>query len=255
MSPPLPPTPSNRQNGGSVNFRERQNAQFASPKKCAMAQNKGPMVAILAPTKDDFASTEVIAIEICELVASYNWLESENPTILVPVETFRPGGFQSQNYGYWILQAMTTYGDDYKESSSHYRIVTYKLGDMEYLVRFEADALLDDNADPKSGNVEERKINMEDGHTIAQQTAEPPTPSRVQVIDRGEAVTQSQILEIKSCIPGEKEYMSKNISQFWISRTQRILLASHQNGLIETEPTKYNIGEQFKDWEVKMPKI
>jgi hypothetical protein len=157
-------------------------------------------------------------------------------------------GNQDSGFGHAFEDCVTTKESSLKDSIHHERIVSYELGGMKCLVRFEADAYLND------GNGEEERS----GSVIPPTDLPEPKPSKpvlkapyklVHVISRGHFVNSDQLVEIKSCsMPPFK--INKAIDQLWFSQTKHLCVGYHKYGYMKEGPEMKDMGTELEKWEV-----
>ncbi|KAH8684497.1 hypothetical protein BGZ60DRAFT_523709 [Tricladium varicosporioides] len=167
-------------------------------------------------------------------------------------------------YGHEFEKAFTTMNSDLKDSTSHHRITHLTLGGLECILRYEADAYLEEESFVTTKTEDSPGTKNDDLYTVteleetlnslsltspAALAATTPTTG-VRVIQRGRLVPPSSIAEIKSRskVKGRIQMMP----QLWFSQTPHLIVAHHTDGLIEKDPEKDHLG--FESWEMNHKK-
>jgi hypothetical protein len=155
-------------------------------------------------------------------------------------------GWQDSGYGHAFEECVTTKEPTLEDSIHHERVVRYELGGLECLVRFEADAYLDD------GNDE-----IKEQLTIPFPDPPAPKPSRpvlkppyklVHVISRGQDINPDLIAEIKSCST-PKFNMTKTLPQLWFSQTRNLCVGRHKEGRVTGKLEMKDMRGELEKWE------
>jgi hypothetical protein len=163
-------------------------------------------------------------------------------------------GEGNSGYGHEFEKAFTKFDENLANSAAHHRIVQYNLGGMNCLVRFKADAYIDDHS--SSDNLELTGIDNGICTTLQSlsleeqgKDAKSAPQSEVRSIQSGRLVPPASVIEIKS--RNQKFKMEHVIPQLWFSQTEHLLVGYHRQGLIEEEPERYEMESYFKDWEIQ----
>ncbi|KAH7159788.1 geranylgeranyl pyrophosphate synthetase [Dactylonectria estremocensis] len=153
-------------------------------------------------------------------------------------------GSNNTGYGHNFERVFTTPVPGLGASTGHHRILQYKLGDLNCVVRFEVDACYPGEPSKPSNNtnpsiipvLQMQALSLEQGQEIgatAEIQEEPHMPQSM----TAELKTGSQSLD--SCLP-----------QLWFGRTPWFIRGRHNGGLFhDVEIT--NVASQFSDWETK----
>jgi len=157
-------------------------------------------------------------------------------------------GEQDTGYGHEFEKAFTTFDPELKDSIGHNRIVRYKLGDTDCMVRFEAGAYVESEAsltNSTSDDGGESKTDVTPGRMMAPVTIKGKSvtlvfkevykaigsPYRlVEVIPQGRLVDPADIAEVKS--RGKLPSSAKIMSQLWFSQTRNLCVGIHKDGRI-----------------------
>lgn len=170
-------------------------------------------------------------------------------------------GSPNSGYGHSFEEAFTSFDDDLKDSMSHHRIVRYTLGGIECLLRYEADAYVEDAShEPLLSAGSASTLDSSDPSQVVESLASlslntlnssstRQESNKVQVIHRGRLVDHSSIAEIKC---HKKVGLQKMMAQIWISQTTHLMVAQHKDGLIED--LSITDCADFTEWETKNKK-
>lgn len=136
-----------------------------------------------------------------------------------------------RGYGHSFLEEYTSWERDVKESWSHQRIIRYKFGGMDVLVRSECDGFID--REKRTTNREEKPNSLVDSFQNAS-IDDSTTPARdegIQTKEGGRSASQESILEVKTrSIQGE--FMKADIMpKLWLTQTPTLIIGFHFRGL------------------------
>ncbi|KAG6986532.1 hypothetical protein G7Y79_00078g099860 [Physcia stellaris] len=120
-------------------------------------------------------------------------------------ETIGPSEFKG--FGHEFEKAYTT--SQIGGSTGHHRIISYRLGDLKFVIRHETDGY---------------------------------------VGKEGQVVPIEATLEIKTRVLGKRLEISEVASQLWISQTPNLVRAFHNNGTF-LDPKVEDVAAQIKAWE------
>lgn len=157
-------------------------------------------------------------------------------------------------YGFNFEKHFTTNTPDMADATSHYRAIRYRMGPLNVVCRFEADAYVDTAADTLSSEAN---------------TTIPPTPTSpdllqrpifswrapFRVLQQGHLVPGSQILELKTQAQKPPEYNQSLVScqdQLWFGRTTHLYTGRYEPGTGRVLHIKHeDATERIKRWEDK----
>ncbi|KAM7205985.1 geranylgeranyl pyrophosphate synthetase [Rhypophila sp. PSN 637] len=170
-----------------------------------------------------------------------------------------------RGYGHSFPEAYTTWDDDVTGSASHQRIIGYKFGGLDLLVRFEADGYLapDNKSFPqssaKSGKREERSVEglIDDLiNTVSESNITIPLPksmSAVQVKRGTSSVDQKDIFDLKTRgIRSKtiKDHLAEELPRLWVSRIPNFILAFHTKGEFKSQDIEIkDVRKDVAKWE------
>lgn len=180
-------------------------------------------------------------------------------------------GSRNAGYGHNFERAFTEMEKGLEESSGHHRVIRYKMGELNCVVRFEVDAWCEDGSKRGElgtdvGPVDERgepernnedvlarltKLSLDDSEAQIKKPAQnqyKPT----WVVSRGHAVPLTTLAEIKA---KKKIRLAEALPQLWFGRTPLLLSAIHNEGKFTVPVHRVNVGEKFQEWEIRRQEV
>ncbi|KAF2429947.1 hypothetical protein EJ08DRAFT_589893, partial [Tothia fuscella] len=164
-----------------------------------------------------------------------------------------------RGYGHSFPEANTTWDADVQSSETHQRIVRYQLGNLNTMIRFEADGYLAEqvpvektHASPANREVnEDSLVSALGGNTISLRAA---NNSDILKVARGQgSVPQSAVFDLKTRSIRKKSNdttISDQIPRLWIRQISSFVLAFHDYGLFRLEEvTVSDIRPDVAKWE------
>lgn len=164
-----------------------------------------------------------------------------------------------RGYGHSFPDANTTWDADVQSSVTHQRIIRYQLGNLNTIVRFEADGYLPEHVPVKKTYASTENHEVEEdslvsalaGSTIS---ADTPKNSDSLKVTRGQgSVSQSAVFDLKTRSIKKKHHdttVSEQIPRLWIRQISFFILAYHDNGLFRSEEvTVRDIRPDIARWE------
>jgi hypothetical protein len=161
-------------------------------------------------------------------------------------------------YGHTFPDAYTTWDADAKGSDSHQRIVRYRFGGRDILIRFEADGYLDDKlakgqkdlTTPSQANDEDSLLSAFAGNAISATTSTDSEPLKV---SQGHGtVPLSAILDLKTRTIRKKldDTLSDQLPRLWLRQIPFFVLAYHERGVFRPEEiTVKDVKPDIAAWE------
>ncbi len=159
-------------------------------------------------------------------------------------------------HGYNFEKHFTTTPPDLTDASSHYRAIRYRMGPLNVVCRFEADACISASSSPSDLTNSEAKM-------VAPPTPETIEPDLLQrprfsynapfrVLQKGHVVPGNQILELKTRTNKDLFGLVSCQDQLWFGRTSHLYTGRYEAGTgkilcIKQEDTR----ERIKQWEAK----
>lgn len=131
----------------------------------------------------------------------------------------------------------------------HYeRVVKYEMGGLKCMVRYEADAFIDDG---RNSSTEETEVTEDH---VAPKPSKPvlkPPYKLVHVISRGRRlVDPTSIIEIKSHTT-PKFNVNKDLPQLWFAQTKLLCAGRHKEGLVSEKLEVRDMSEELEKWQIQ----
>ncbi|KAI1641087.1 hypothetical protein F4809DRAFT_658924 [Biscogniauxia mediterranea] len=166
-------------------------------------------------------------------------------------EVIRPHEFRG--FGHEFEKAYTTC--EMSDSTGHHRISSYHFGGLSFIVRYEADAYVEDH----SGMISHRQKSDPDALTnllgsfslspsVSPAKATKIAGSQMAIRKQGRMVPLESILEIKTRAASKRISLSDVALQLWVSQTPKLVRAHHYRGAFE-QPTIEDVTDKIRDWE------
>lgn len=168
----------------------------------------------------------------------------------------------NHGYGYEFEKAFTAVEQGLQGSSGHYRIVQYDLGGIKCLVRCETDAFLLDGSSSVEITINEsdaerptkrHKITDIGEPTFSESQVLESTKGPaggIKVVQGGQLVPRSSIIEIKSCNKDINHKMREVVPQLWFSQTAYLFIGRHKKGLM-ANVEQVATGPLLQKWEME----
>ena len=173
-------------------------------------------------------------------------------------------------YGHVFPEAYTTWSQDVKGSASHQRIIEYSFGGLQFLVRFEADGYILDQADSsedeEAGDRSRKATSDRSTETSTDDLVEKllegiitPSSRRVErseekltVRTEGRRVPQSDVFDLKTRSSRKQRYevMAEQLPRLWVRQIQQFVLAFHTGGHFDP-PDVIDVTTDIIKWEQK----
>lgn len=181
-------------------------------------------------------------------------------------------GSRNAGYGHNFERAFTKAEKGLEKSSGHHRVVRYKMGELDCVVRFEADAWCEDESkgeelDTDVGPVEGdggsgrdyedvltklTKLSLDNSKAHTKKPAQNQyKPTRV--VPHGHIVLSTTLAEIKT--RKKKIRLAEALPQLWFGRTPLLLSAVHNQGKFTVPVERVNVGEKFQEWETQRQEV
>lgn len=163
-----------------------------------------------------------------------------------------------RGYGHSFPEAYTTWAD-VKGSKTHQRIIRYQLGDLNTVVRFEADGYLADkapvkrtnNSPPNRETDEDSLVSALTGSTISAKTHQ--DSGTLKLIQGQGSVPQSAVFDLKTRSIKKKYHdttLADQLPRLWIKQIPFFVLAYHERGLFRPEEvTVHDVKPDIAKWE------
>lgn len=170
-------------------------------------------------------------------------------------ENIKPG--QRAGYGHGFEKAYTS--SSIRGSTGHHRILSYRFGGMNFIVRHETDGYISSNqhgCNPESDNRESddlfkglKNLTLSPAGVATQKHySSIITGTKLNVKEGGEVIPLESTLEIKTRNLKNRLDFREVAPQLWISQTPRLVLAYHDNGYFKV-PEVEDLTAKLKKWE------
>ncbi|KAJ5381610.1 geranylgeranyl pyrophosphate synthetase [Penicillium cataractarum] len=149
-----------------------------------------------------------------------------------------------RGYGHEFEKAYTTC--QIKGSTGHFRVISYQLGSLHFLVRHETDGFVGEIPTP-----EDSLPNVLNSLTISPKTASTGKASPISKLTiqrEGQVVLREATLEIKTRSMYKVLDPREVAPQLWISQTPNIVRAYHERGRFST-PEVEDFTSRLRHWE------
>ena len=161
-------------------------------------------------------------------------------------EIVGPNDFRG--FGHEFEKAYTT--EQISGSTGHHRIISYRFGGLNFLVRHETDGYVGNDKesghDHLSNMLGSLSLSSSNSHSTPHCTCS--LGSKLTVKREGQVVSRESTLEIKTRVAHKPLQIHEVAPQLWISRTPKLVRAYHQKGTFE-ETVVEDVMVEVKKWE------
>ncbi|CAD6446923.1 0cf884ff-87e1-46aa-b8b0-1f0a495ac970 [Sclerotinia trifoliorum] len=164
--------------------------------------------------------------------------------------------YSSQGYGIPFERAFLKYEDDsLKGTSGHYRMATYEIGGMQWMVRFEVDGYYDVRSTKDiTGSFQSLDLGQARHGLQSLNT----NPNVNESSYQGIRIVKSEIemcilpmIEVKTAKVGKSPTRAKWMPQLYFSQVKHLIIANHNDGVFEKSYiTESDKSEDMREWEV-----
>ena len=191
--------------------------------------------------------TFTINVEVAKETVIFSRVEHVTHEVIGPHE-FR-------GFGHEFEKAYTT--SQISGSTGHHRVVSYRFGDLNFIVRYETDGYVDTGTRmPSSNNSKELESDslssMLGSLSLSPPTKSPPsttpTGSKLTIKEEGQVVPLESTLEIKTRVSHKPLDIQEVAPQLWVSQTLKLVRAYHHRGLFQ-RPEVEDVAAPIKRWE------
>jgi hypothetical protein len=192
--------------------------------------------------------TFTINIEITKNTAIFCREEAATHELIGPQEF--------KGYGHEFEKANTT--NQISGSTGHHRIISYRFGDLSFIVRHETDGYVKLDADtiipsPNSQEQENDSLsNLLKSLSLSSSTNSSPTTtpagSRLTIREEGQVVPLESTMELKTRVSHKPLQLRDVAPQLWVSQTPKLVRAYHIKGKFQV-PEVEDVAVQVKRWE------
>ncbi|KFZ25509.1 hypothetical protein V502_00013 [Pseudogymnoascus sp. VKM F-4520 (FW-2644)] len=162
------------------------------------------------------------------------------------------GPDEFKGYGREFEKAYTT--RQIGASTGHHRIITYRFGGLNFIVRHETDGYVDTDTripsssskDPKSDSLSSMLGSLSLSPTNGLPITTPA--SKLTIKEEGQTISLESTLELKTRVAHKRIKIQEVAPQLWISQTPKLVRAYHNRGTFPV-PEVENVAADIKTWE------
>jgi hypothetical protein len=162
-----------------------------------------------------------------------------------------------RGYGRGFEASCTTQEGRLSKSSSHHRVISYSLGDLNLIVQFEADALgchCSQELELQSPHSDMPATNQGPYSTVSgafQNDIQEESAQPLDIVDVGTTHSLDCIIEIKSR-DHKNKFLDDIMIQMWLSGCRRLYLGRHIRGRFETDAVfEGNVENDLRLWQIQ----
>lgn len=182
----------------------------------------------------------------------------KNTAILCREETkttdfIKPNEFRG--YGHNFEKAYTT--EQIRGSTGHHRIISYRFGDINFIVRYETDGYLSTGTRPSPPNTKSNVKQDLSGMLAELNLSSTNTSegvvhmgSRLVVKQGGQVVPLESTLEIKTRVSHKPLAIDEVAAQLWASQTPKLVRAYHKRGTFQL-PQVQDVAAAVENWQAR----
>ncbi|KAJ4294101.1 hypothetical protein N0V90_007791 [Kalmusia sp. IMI 367209] len=157
---------------------------------------------------------------------------------------------QFRGYGHEYEKAYTKAG--ISDSSGHHRIVSYRFGDLNFIVRHETDGYIETEKSNEQKPDNDNLASLLDSLSLSSST-EPtrttmPNDSKLVIEKEGSIIPLDSTLEIKTRVSHKPIAFHEVAPQLWVSQTPNLVRAYHTRGKFQ-EAEVEEVSATVKRWE------
>jgi hypothetical protein len=163
------------------------------------------------------------------------------------------GPHEFKGFGHEFEKANTT--SQISGSTGHHRIISYRFGNLNFIVRHETDGYVDADKTATSSNSKEQEndnlSSMLESLSLSSTNSLPsttPSGSRLIIKEEGQVVPLETTLEIKTRVSHKPLKIQEIAPQLWISQTPKLVRAYHYKGTFQG-PEVEDVAVQIRLWE------
>ncbi|KAH7152728.1 hypothetical protein EDB81DRAFT_432539 [Dactylonectria macrodidyma] len=167
-----------------------------------------------------------------------------------------------KGFGHTFPEAYTTWDGDARRSTSHQRIVKYKFGGLDMMVRFEGDGFIasPDLKHPKrqsatapasNGDALLDIANLGFGKAVPRPGTE---DTQIKVVKGGQTVPQNAIFDLKTRSANvrdrqpNRDTIGEQLHRLWVCQIERFILAYHEKSVFNDIRIQ-DVKARVKEWE------
>ncbi|KAM0354343.1 hypothetical protein ACHAPU_001387 [Fusarium lateritium] len=156
-----------------------------------------------------------------------------------------------RGFGHTFPEAYTTWDSAVKRSKSHQRILAYKFGGIDLMVRFEGDGYIASSTPrPSIKTAQGDALSQIESLGIAELTSD--GTGDLQIKDGGEPIPQNSVFDLKtrSVMARGKDHLGEQLPRLWIAQVAQFILAYHERGLFRDANIEIkNVKADVNEWE------
>ncbi|KAL5349543.1 hypothetical protein ACLOAV_005838 [Pseudogymnoascus australis] len=161
------------------------------------------------------------------------------------------GPNEFKGYGHEFEMAYTT--SQIRASTGHHRVISYRFGGLNFIVRHETDGYVDDTKmsstdakGPESDSLSSMLGSLSLSPTKGLQITTPG--SKLRIKEEGQMISLESTLELKTRVIHKCIEIREVAPQLWISQTPKLVRAYHQRGTFQV-PEVEDVAADIKTWE------
>ncbi|KAL8391931.1 hypothetical protein RB595_002222 [Gaeumannomyces hyphopodioides] len=178
-----------------------------------------------------------------------------SPTELIP---------NIQGFGHSFPEHYTTWDQDVKGSMSHQRVMRYRFGGFQLLVRFEGDGYMAQTG--STGDNQSAKKELSENKTSPSSVDDllgslertgvsqikTSTDAELQVQRAGELINQSLVFDLKtrSIKKVDQDILGEEIPRLWVRQMSKFIIAYHERGVFNKIDV-ISVEDKVKKWEAE----
>ena len=160
-------------------------------------------------------------------------------------------------YGHTFPEAYTTWDEGLKGSVSHQRIIKYRFGEINCLLRFESDGYIKEKvssettqslSDRKESRLSKETVLCEFAESVLVGETTPTKGNRLIIEHAGQEIPHSAIFDVKTRSIRNEIKMEEIYPRNWLSQIPNFILAYHTAGKFTT-PEPRNLQTEIDEWE------
>ncbi|PTB62615.1 hypothetical protein BBK36DRAFT_1172376 [Trichoderma citrinoviride] len=161
-----------------------------------------------------------------------------------------------RGFGHAFPEAYTTWTPDVRPSKSHHRILKFRFGGLDLLVRHSADGCIEGQDNKASSDAESPTAKDEDlssllgSLSIGPASCLPADLEHLEVVDGGQITSQDSIFDLKtrSIKAIGRDTLGEELPRLWLARIFKFILAHHTRGTFDNVEVA-DVRDEVKEWE------
>ncbi|KAM5356654.1 hypothetical protein ACJ41O_003300 [Fusarium nematophilum] len=157
-----------------------------------------------------------------------------------------------RGYGHTFPETYTTWDMAVRRSKSHQRIMAYRFGGLDMMVRFEGDGFIREAKPLRRGNSLKPADAVAGIQNLGITQPSPAGGSELKVKTGGENVPQESVFDLKtrSVMVRDRDTLGTELPRLWIARVTQFVLAYHEKGLFREEDINIkDVKDDVDEWE------